>query len=104
MVPLTLQELADASGVSASHLARIEKGARFPSARILRKLAKPLGFEEAELFSRAGFLSTKPPVAETPSGHLDAYVANILAQEPVEVQRTVIAILTIFKSMAKGSG
>ena len=56
-VPLTLQELAAESGVSSSHLGRIERGERFPSARILRKIAKPLGFDEDELFTLAGFLS-----------------------------------------------
>ena len=56
-VPLTLQELAKTSGVSSSHLGRIERGERFPSARILRKIAKPLGFDEDELFTLAGFLS-----------------------------------------------
>ncbi len=102
MVPLTLQELARASGVSAPHLGRIERGDRFPSAHILRKIAKPLGFEEAELFSRAGFLSTKSLTAERPSGgQLDPYVAAVLSQEPVEVQRTVIAILSILKSVAR---
>lgn len=52
-IPLTLWELARASGVSASHLSRIERGKRFPSARILQKFAKPLGFREEELFSFA---------------------------------------------------
>jgi len=49
MIPLTLEGLVTKSGVSASHLGRIERGDRFPSARILRKLAKPLWFEESEL-------------------------------------------------------
>jgi transcriptional regulator with XRE-family HTH domain len=49
MVPLTLRELADRSGVSQSHLCRIERGEHFPSGRILRKIAKPLGFDENEL-------------------------------------------------------
>jgi len=36
-IPLTLQELARLSGTSPSHLGRIERGERFPSARVLRK-------------------------------------------------------------------
>ncbi|GAI74333.1 unnamed protein product [marine sediment metagenome] len=32
-------------------------GQRFPSGRILRKLAHPLGFTEIELLKLAGFLS-----------------------------------------------
>ena len=105
---LTLQELAGKSGVSASHLGRIERGERFPSAHILQKIAKPLAFEEDELFTLAGYLSPQAPmVAEkTPpygSERLDPYVARVLAQEPVELQRAVIGILSILKSIAKGT-
>ncbi len=104
MVPLTLGELAAASGVSASHLGRIERGERFPSARILRKIAKPLGASESELLTLAGYLSPQPSTgAERPSvGQLDPYVAVVLSQEPVEIQRAVVAILTIMKSLARG--
>ena len=105
-IPLTLQEVAAASGVSPSHLGRIERGERFPSASILRKIAHPLGFEEEELFTLAGYLSFQPPgVAESvpyyASTGLDPYVARILGQESTEVQRAVIGILTILKSIAK---
>ena len=105
-IPLTLQQLAAASGVSASHLGRIEKGQRFPSASILRRIAKPLGFDEDELFTLAGYLSPQSAsIAEKDpeysSGRLDPYVARILAQEPVEVQHAVLGILTILKSLAK---
>lgn len=107
-IPLTLQELAATSGVSSSHLGRIERGERFPSAHILRKIAKPLGFDEDELFTLAGFLSPQTPsIAEErtssySSRHLDPYVAKMLAEEPVEVQRAVIGILTMLKSVARG--
>ena len=57
---LTLRELANASGVSTSHLGRIERGERFPSAYILQRIAKPLGFDEVELLTLAGFLSPIP--------------------------------------------
>ncbi len=105
MVPLTLQELAAMSGVSPSHLGRVERGERFPSAQILRKIAKPLGFDEDELFTLAGYLSPRSAmIAEKEpvySGkELDPYVARILAQETVEVQRSVIGILTVLKSIA----
>ncbi len=106
MLPLTLRELAAISGVSSSHLGRIERGERFPSASILREIAKPLGFEESELFSLAGYLSsTSAGIAEGEvdySGRqLDPYVSRMLSQEPIEVQRTVIGILSILKSIAK---
>ncbi len=104
--PLTLQQLSATSGVSSSHLGRIERGERFPSASILRKIARPLGFAEDELFTLAGYLSPQTPgIAEGSrsydSGRLAPYVAKMLAQEPVEVQHGVIGILTLLKSIAK---
>jgi transcriptional regulator with XRE-family HTH domain len=108
-MPLTLQELAAESGVSSSHLGRIERGERYPSARILRKIANPLGFDEDELFTLAGFLSPQSPGVAEDSGklynarQLDPYVAKILSEEPVEVQRAVIGILSLLKSVAKSA-
>jgi len=107
-VPLTLQELARESGVSSSHLGRIERGERFPSARILRKIAKPLGFGEDELFTLAGFLSPQTSGVAEESGtryssrQLDPYVARMLTEEPPEVQRAVVGVLSLLKSIAKG--
>jgi len=108
-IPLTLQELAASSGVSASHLGRIERGERFPSAHILQRIAKPLAFGEDELFTLAGYLSPQSTmIAEKNPTYgnerLDPYVARVLAQEPVEVQRVVIGILTILKSIVRGIG
>jgi len=108
-VPLTLHGLATMSGVSPSHLGRVERGERFPSARVLRGIAKPLGFGEDELFTLAGYLSPQPPSLpetgqEYSGGQVDPYVVRLLAEEPVEVQRAVIAILTILKDIAQGLG
>jgi len=105
MVPLTLHKLAAKSGVSPSHIGRVERGDRYPSAQILQKIAKPLGFEEKELLILAGYLSPEPSMMgeEEPTyttKGLDPYVAKILSQEPVEVQKAVIGILTIFKNIA----
>lgn len=105
---LSLRELEAKSGVSISHLGRIETGDRFPSAHILQKIAKPLGFEENELFTLAGYLSPQPPVTAEQSRvygveGLDPYVAGVLAQESVEVQRTVIGILLMLKSLDRGT-
>jgi len=105
-IPLTLRELTDLSGVSSSHIGRIERGERFPSASILRRIAKHLGFEEDELFTLAGYLSpTSPGVAEAHPAYsgrqLDPYVAKVLSEEPAEVQRAVIGILSMLKSIAK---
>ncbi len=106
-IPLTLQELAKASGVSASHLGRIERGERFPSGQILRKIARPLGFDEDELFTLAGYLSPRPSGVSEPAqsykggSSLDPWVARTLAQEPVEVQRIAVSILAILKNLAR---
>lgn len=103
---LTLRELSVRSGVSPSHLGRAERGERFPSAHILQRIARPLGFEESELFALAGYLSPQPATAagiimENSVSQLDPIVARILAQEPVEVQRAALAILTVLKSIAQ---
>ncbi len=103
VLSLTLQSLATKSGVSASHLARIELEERFPSARVLKRIAGPLGFEENELFTLAGYLSSpRQGVAEEDTSYkgLDPYVAKILAQEPAEVQRGVTKVLALLKSIA----
>jgi len=103
MRELTLRQLSAMSGVSSSHLGRIERGERFPSARILRKLANPLGIAEGELFTLAGYLSPQPSTeAEKSSGRrLDPYVTGVLSLEPVEVQRVVVGILSVLKSIAQ---
>ena len=106
MALLTLREVATMSGVSSSHLGRIERGERFPSATILQKIAKPLNFEEGELLCLAGYLSPQATgIAEEKADYsgrqLDPYVSQILSQEPIEVQRAIIGVLSILKSIAK---
>jgi len=108
VVPLTLQELGRAAGVSSSYLGRIERGERFPSAMVLRKIAAPLDLSESELLTLAGYL---PPyrhsVAESRAPYnikrLDPYVASVLSQESIEVQRTAFTILSILKIMTKNA-
>lgn len=104
---LTLRELSDASGVSPSHLGRIEKGERYPSAAILRRLAKPLRLSEGEIFTLAGYLSPLTPVNHIvepapPKIDLDPYVVRVLSKEPVEVQRGVVEILSMVKRLSTG--
>jgi transcriptional regulator with XRE-family HTH domain len=103
---LTLIELSACSGVSPSYLGCIENGERFPSAAVLQRIAGPLGFDEDDLFTRAGYLSPHPPHYENnkpiSKNKLDPYVAKVLSQEPVEVQRATVSILTLLKSVASG--
>jgi transcriptional regulator with XRE-family HTH domain len=105
MEELTLSKLSDMSGVSASELGRIERGERFPSPTILRKIAKPLDLGENELFIFAGYLSPQPHnmVESFSNKRLDPYVATVLSQKSLEVQRLALAILSILKSMTKGT-
>jgi transcriptional regulator with XRE-family HTH domain len=99
LASLTLKELSRLSGVSPSYLGRIENNKRFPSASVLRKIARPLGFDETELFMLAGYL----PAASgdvNPNGQatgLDPNVAKELGKEPPEVQFAVVAILEILR-------
>ncbi len=102
MIPMTLHELASKSGVSPSHLGRMERGERSPSAVVLQKIAKPLKFNVNELFVLAGYLPPQPKDIEEgqavySNGKLDSYVSWVLSQEPLEVQRAVIGILTVIK-------
>ncbi|MDO8886686.1 helix-turn-helix transcriptional regulator [Candidatus Oleimmundimicrobium sp.] len=53
---LSIRALAKYSDVSDSFLSQIELGKRFPSAKVLRKLARPLGVKEEILMREAGYL------------------------------------------------
>jgi transcriptional regulator with XRE-family HTH domain len=101
---LTIREISEQSGVSASHLSRIEKGNRFPSASVLRRIAEPLGYEELEIMMEAGYLSPLKS-GEGKDGRrvnkLDPFVAGVLGQEPVEVQRAVLQILSTIKRISE---
>jgi len=103
---LTLRQLSAISGVSVSHLGGMERGERFPSARILRKITKPLGISGSELFTLVGYLipQLSNPVKSSSGRQLDPYVSKALSQEPFEVQRAAIGILSILRSLTKSGG
>lgn len=101
LAELTLLELAAKSGVSQSHLARIEGGSRLPSGKVLRKIAKALELDESQLLLLAGYLSPQPSSEEHSLGQLDPYVAKVLSEEPVHIQRALVSLLTIVKTVAK---
>ncbi len=107
-MPMTLRELATISEVSASHLGRIERGERLPSAHILQKIAQPLGFKQNRLFTLAGFLSESQSEdtgeeLDYIGSRLDRDVIKVLAKESFIVQRSVIEILSLVKSLAQSS-
>lgn len=101
MAELTLHQLGASSGVSSSHLGRIERGTRFPSGHVLRKIAKPLELDESQLLITAGYLSPQPSSGEYSLERLDPYVAKVLSEEPVHIQRAVVSLLTVVKAIAK---
>jgi len=98
-MPLTLRELAARSGVSSSHLGRVERGERFPSGHILRKIAEPLGLDASLLMTMAGYLPDSSETGEEPRLYrqLDPYAAKVLSEEPVHVQRTMVTLFTMLK-------
>jgi transcriptional regulator with XRE-family HTH domain len=59
-IPLSLRQLSEMSGVSVSHIARVERGERVPSPSILNKIAKPLNFDLYELLIGAGHIPDDP--------------------------------------------
>lgn len=110
LLSLTLRDLADKAGVSPSYLSRIEQGQRFPSAKVLLKIAEPLRLEKNELFKMAGYLSSKIPDDDKDTlnyhkeGRLDSYVATVLSQQPVSIQRAAIGVLSIIKHLSNLTG
>jgi transcriptional regulator with XRE-family HTH domain len=100
---ISRMQLSVASGVSPSHLTRIENGQRFPSAKVLRKIAPHLLIGEVELLSLAGYVSVDQysKLGHPDSTKLDPNVVAVLSQGPVEVQRAVISILSMVKYIAE---
>ena len=80
---LTLATLSSKSGVSIAHLGRIERGEHSPSGQVLRKLSKPLGFTEIELFKLAGFLSPD---------EVDDRMENLKVELKKEIARSLIQL------------
>jgi transcriptional regulator with XRE-family HTH domain len=91
---LTLRNIAEKSGVSISNLSRIEKANHYPSVEILRKIAKPLDFDETELFNLAGYL----PVLKSKETALKKH--NSLAELDILINR-ITADLNHIRSIAR---
>jgi len=102
---MTMHQLSSLSGISISHLNRIERGERFPTGKVLKSIAKPLGFNEVELFGLASFLPPRITVGtdtnnrDYPTTGLDPNVASLLAKEPVSIQRLCIGIINMLKAI-----
>ena len=85
---ITMATLSEKSGVCVSHIARVEKGERFPSALVLRRLAKPLHLSEGQLLATAGYL-TNPAGAfntsDTRPRSPQEVLAELEAVQPVAI-------------------
>ena len=84
---LTLTQLSSLSGRHASHIARIERGERFPTGHTLRRLAEPLGFSELELCKLAGFLSRDS--SDDRIEKLKSEIKLALSQALIEIQEKI---------------
>lgn len=91
---LTLLDVSKKSGVSVSYIGRIENAERYPSPEILRKISKPLEFDEKELFSLAGYLPLEGPVTS------QLYKHNLLDELDILIKR-VTADLDRIKKITK---
>jgi transcriptional regulator with XRE-family HTH domain len=69
---LSQRELGRSLGVTASHIAYIESGARRPSRTIVLRLAQTLRVDRQELI-RAAYPELAPPVAAPNSNHKQAW-------------------------------
>jgi transcriptional regulator with XRE-family HTH domain len=56
---LSIQQLSKESGISASHISRMERGVRSPSPQTLEKLAIPLHVEYVTLLKVANLLESR---------------------------------------------
>ena len=97
-IGLTLTALATKSGVSSAHLSRIEKAQRYPSVNVLRKIAKPLGLNERELFSLAGYLPSEHPVSPDQEKH------RLLAELDILLNRVIADMHRIKKIIQQLQG
>lgn len=83
---LSIQELAKRSGVSASHISRIERSNRKPSPETLEKLAPHLNVEYVKLLEVANLLEKK----EKQIVHLEEVLRHprlFLNGEPIDEER-----------------
>jgi len=97
--------LAALTGLSVSHVCRLEKGNRLPSGTMIVALAGTLGVAEKELLAMAGYIA--PPTTPGKAGprapaetKIDPAVAAALGRLEPRVQRDVIEVLRVLKKTA----
>ncbi len=100
---MSVRRPATESGMPLSHLEWIEEDRRPPSVGALCRIAPPLGVSELDLLTIAGYVpsSRRASSGNPRKGRLDPHVIAVLAQQPIEVQRTVISVFMALKYMAR---
>jgi len=99
-------KLAAISGITVSHICRLEKGNRLPSGGMIVKLARALGIAEKELLVMTGCIEATEETRNAESKrHLEAEIDHLvvytLAQETPELQRQIIEVLQMLKKTAR---
>ena len=99
-------KLAAITGLSVSHICRLEKGNRLPSGTMIVALAGTLGVAEKELLAMAGYITPEPGPGSagaitSAEAKVDPLVVAALAQHKPDVQRQVIEILQALKKTAR---
>jgi len=99
-------QLAAISGITVSHICRLEKGNRLPSGTVIVKLARALGIAEKELLVMTGCIeATKETKNAEFTRHLEANIDHLvvytLAQETPELQRQIIEVLQMLKKTSR---
>ena len=97
---ISQHKLAHITGLSVSHICRMEKGNRLPSGTVIVELSRAFGLDEKELLAMAGYLEAKPGSGKVEprrylEANIDPFVVYTLAQETPEVQRQIIEVLQI---------
>jgi transcriptional regulator with XRE-family HTH domain len=99
-------KLAGITGLSVSHICRLEKGNRLPSGTMIVALARALGVAEKELLAMAGYIAANQSTGKyespvNPETGLDPLVLKALAQETPKLQRQIIQVFQSMKQLAQ---
>jgi len=97
-----LVDLALRSGVSVSYIGRCERDERFPSGRILGKLASSLGISEIELFRLAGYLSSESGYKAVQLERCIGFWESLLLHNRVFMEPGTIAQIDITLKLLRG--
>lgn len=90
----SIRALAKYSDVSNAYISQIERGIRFPSAEILKKLAGPLRISEETLMRKAGYL----PEKATESQETTLASGDLLADLNEEEKKIIIDLIERLKN------